>query len=988
MTSVVGVPLGDREAQGDGPGARASRYVPLELVGRGGMGEVVRAYDPKLQREVALKAVRAGAIDRDARAQMLREARAMARLSHANVVGVYDAEETRDGVVLVMEYVPGSTLRHWVRDEERPWSEIVERFIAAGRGLAAAHGVGLLHRDFKPSNVLVSDAGAVKVTDFGLAKPAGTPSPSADASADALALPSQDGLDAALTSADTVIGTPRYMAPEQHRGDPLTPAVDQYAFCIALWEALVGDPPFADSDQLSLRASKEQGPPTWPPGRAVPRAVIDAVRRGLAADPRDRHPSMEELLSALVLDPRARARRTVTVVAAAGVLALVASSSYWRDGNEPPCTGAGSHLQGVWDDATKAEVRAAFRRTELPYADRAWSHAEAVLDRHAAGWVALHTEACEATALRGEQSSEVLDLRMGCLHRSNVELAALTGVLRRADADVVQKAHELAGALPYLADCSDVDALRSDVKAPEPDEQEAVEHIRAQIAEAQAERAAGHLSVALTHVAAAREALSSISYEPVRTEIALEEGNISWQLGNHETAASALKEALASAARWRQWGAMQEAAETAMYVVGFEEGKLDEGFRYRELAEGLAGGDPLRQASFRSTLANLLFARGEYAAAEAENRAALELRQQALPPDHTDITRSLNNLAGTLHAQGDYEGAEAAFRSVLARWEAAAGPEHPNVAASHNNLATVELAKGRHAEAETEFRTAIATWEKSFGPGHPHVSLGRGNLASVLAAQGKLDEAEAENRRALAGTEAAMGPEHPDVARAHNNLGGLLLARGKVSDAEREVRLALAKWEAALGPEHPDVAVAHANLARMLLAQGKLGEAESECRRGLELAEESLGADHPDVASMRDNLGQVLRERGELEQAEAELRRALEARRAVLGDEHPFVAASRTHLAEALLELGRGADAEPLAQLAWRSDEPAVASGERAQTAFVLARCLWSTGTDAERRARARSLARRALEFLEEGGVAHVRKATTVRAWLERHGGG
>jgi len=230
----------------------------------------------------------------------------MAQLSHPNVVAVYDAEETPTGVVLFMEYVAGQTLRPWVQASRRPWAEVVACFVAAGRGLAAAHAKGLLHRDFKPDNVLVAASGEVKVADFGLAKltaelkhggPAGSLVP----------IPTEPSGDP-LTRTDAVMGTPRYMAPEQHRDEVLGPAVDQYAFCVALWEVLTGKPPFAGPSVHALLAHKQCGPPPWPDNTAVPRPIVNALLRGLAAEPSQRWPNLDALLNALAYDPH-RAKR-------------------------------------------------------------------------------------------------------------------------------------------------------------------------------------------------------------------------------------------------------------------------------------------------------------------------------------------------------------------------------------------------------------------------------------------------------------------------------------------------------------------------------------------------------------------------------------------------------------------------------------------------------------------------------------------------------
>jgi tetratricopeptide (TPR) repeat protein len=239
-------------------GSGLGRYLPIEELGRGGMGRVLRAYDPKLQREVALKVLHARAVDPLARARLVREARTMAKLGHPNVVAVYDVDDDPEhGVMLAMELVKGSTLRAWLRQQPRRWPEILAAFVEAGRGLAAAHGEGLLHRDFKPANVLIphegsGGRGSCKVTDFGLAKLEHDQGPSTSGVRAPLPASSTDASGEVLTQAGTVIGTPRYMAPEQHFGEALTSAADQFSFCVSLWDALYGEPPFTGNTPTEL----------------------------------------------------------------------------------------------------------------------------------------------------------------------------------------------------------------------------------------------------------------------------------------------------------------------------------------------------------------------------------------------------------------------------------------------------------------------------------------------------------------------------------------------------------------------------------------------------------------------------------------------------------------------------------------------------------------------------------------------------------------
>ena len=273
-------------------GGRIGRYVIRGELGRGGMGRVLRAFDPKLHRNVALKEVHRRQLGSEGARRLVAEARAMARLSHPNVVALHDVVEVadHDGVVLVMECVDGRTLTAWLRGA-RPWPEIVACFHQAGQGLAAAHAAGLLHRDFKPDNVLVGVDGRVRVTDFGLAREIG-PAPTA-------LEPASFSWTVPLTAPGAVIGTLHYLAPERLFGTPADASTDQYAFCASLWEALFGRRPFAGQTIIELASAMAQGPPAVPHGAAVPPWVVAVLLRGLHQDPGARWPTMDALLAAL-----------------------------------------------------------------------------------------------------------------------------------------------------------------------------------------------------------------------------------------------------------------------------------------------------------------------------------------------------------------------------------------------------------------------------------------------------------------------------------------------------------------------------------------------------------------------------------------------------------------------------------------------------------------------------------------------------------------
>ena len=657
-------------------GPTVGRYLVVEAIGRGAMGRVFRAYDPKLQREVALKIVQHEVLDAEMRPRVLREARAMARLSHPNVVAVHDVEDSLVGIMLVMEFVDGTTLHQWIKRGPHPWEQVVERFVAAGRGLAAAHAEGLLHRDFKPANVLVSRSGQVKVTDFGLAKLAAATGVRTSEEP----LPSSgNALDDALTGANAVVGTPRYMAPEQYGPDVLSPAVDQYALCIALWEALCGEAPFrGHSVGLMLRA-KERGAPAWPShADAVPTPIVDAICRGLEADPKARWPDVEALLAALNDDSDRMRRRTWFIGGGLAVLGGLAALVIPRlTTPEQRCMNDEIQLDGIWDEANKGRAHDAIMRTGLSYAPSVWTHAETELDRYVEDWRGHKTQICETVRDDTEPTARAIELQMDCLHQAQFQLRAATEMLANADAMSVNRAHVLVGTLPDLSRCVDVEALQAGVAPPGADETGLVDELRLRLARGRAERQTGHDERAQRLVASVAADLDTIDYEPVRTDVALEQAQVYERLQSHPEAELAARRALQSASSWGQWDAMQQAASLLMVVVGVSREKPDHALRYREIAEGLAKGHADREARWHLHFAALLRSRGDHHGAEHHQRRYLGLVFERLGPNHLDVAEARVELGRTLTRLQRGDDAHEQYRLALQVRKSTLGAEHP-----------------------------------------------------------------------------------------------------------------------------------------------------------------------------------------------------------------------------------------------------------------------------------------------------------------------
>jgi len=296
-------------SEGDAPSRQIGRFTVLGLVGRGGLGEVYAAYDPELDRRVALK-VLVRADDRSGLARLRREAMAMARLSHPNVARVFDVGSVDSRLFIAMEFIRGQTLRAWLAEHPRAWREVRDVFLAAGQGLAAAHREGIIHRDFKPDNVLIDEDGRARVVDFGLAIPTDESVRTAD----------QDELvvTGELSEANPG-GTPAYMAPEQHLGCPPDARADQFSFCVALFEALYGRRPFLGRTWQTLSPQVLRGGlETLAAARRVPPHLRRVVLRGLSGAPARRYPDMDMLLAELAHEPRpSRTPRYVLLGAAA-----------------------------------------------------------------------------------------------------------------------------------------------------------------------------------------------------------------------------------------------------------------------------------------------------------------------------------------------------------------------------------------------------------------------------------------------------------------------------------------------------------------------------------------------------------------------------------------------------------------------------------------------------------------------------------------------
>ena len=811
-------------------GESVGRFVLVGLLGRGGMGEVYAAYDPELDRKVAVKILRARSADGEVR--LLREAQVIAKLQHPNVVVVYDVGKFRDTVFIAMEFVDGETLGHWMKEEARPWRETLRIFQAAGRGLDAAHALGMVHRDFKPDNVMLTKDGQVRVMDFGLARQvdaedqevlggAADVEPPPDVAPEAT-MPLGQGVVTApptetrgtggylklkLTQTGEQLGTPAYMAPEQFAAQRSDARTDQFSFCVALYEALYGLRPFAGDTVLTIMASVVEGAVRPAPEKArVPSWIRRVLLRGLATNPDARFPSMKALLAALEADPSARRRRwALAVLGVAAVGGVAFAASRLGAGRGALCLGGAARLAGIWEpgdapSARRASIRTAFSKGAKSYAAGAYTGAARLLDEYVGRWTAMYRDTCEATVVRGEQSAEVLDLRMACLNERLGNLRALTDVFANADDGVVQNAVSGAGALPRLDACADVAALRAVVRPPQdPATARRVDAQRAELTRVIALRDSGQCAAAEKRAAPLIDGVRATGYQPLLAEVLLAAGKLGTFCGDPLVAIARLKAAYSASVAGHLDAAAPEAAAGTAMLSSDRLGDSSQAHDWVPIARAsfsrLGHADPVE--------ASVLYAEGYLSGTEKDFdtmvvkvRRAQAITARALGVDHPMALDGLTTIGDALLAADRVEEALVTDRDALERAERVFGPSHATVAADANNMGEVLNRLGRFSEARASFERALAVW-REIGAGEFVRAYGLTGLGIAYLGEGRPGDAVPHLERAVAARVVAKAAPSL-LAESRFALARALWSRS----SDRPRALALARQaRAAYGPD-------------------------------------------------------------------------------------------------------------------------------------------------------------------------------------------
>ena len=910
---------------------RIGRFEILDLVGRGAMGAVYRARDPELDRTVAIKVRHAQSkLDVAQEDRIRREAQALARLADPNVVGVFEAGVHAGKAYVVMEYVDGETLQAWMASTTatRSVAQIVAMLAQAGHGLAAAHEAGLVHRDFKPSNVLVSRAQIAKVGDFGLVRVGGEREHASEAST---------GDDVMLTMSGALLGTPAYMAPEQLAGEIATEASDQFSFCVALYEALYGQRPFRGTTLVALRAAM-RGALELPATPRVPAAVRGALARGLSADPERRFPSMRALLAVL----EERPRRRWPIIAGAALVAAAGATTVWASSRpaEDPCAGAEHELAGVWDAPARAAMRAKMLATGVSYARDAWDGVERALDAYTATWTTARRGACEATRVHHEQPERVLALRTACLDERLAELRTFTTALAAADDRVVSRSVRAANQLGPVEPCADVRALTERASANAPITAARATELRDQIARATGLANVGKGKEAIAALEGIAEAARREGQTNVLAHTDLELGRLKFfRDGDAEAAEKLVTDAILAADRSHDDYLRARAHAVLLFLVGVVQNRFDEADKIFEQGQAVLQrlvGAEVTEAQLLANRGQLLMVKGELHESEALLSRSVAVLEKNYRPDNLELGNAYAMLSEVTMRLGDQDKGLALAERALAIDEKNYGPNHPETAKSAFNVAMALKSHGQLDEALRRMKGVVATLERALGPDHADLAVAIDAIGVVLRKQNKFAEAEVQHRRALALREKHLGPEHPQTGISLDNLGLAVGLQDRYQEAMGYHERALAISEKVFGPDNIEVAGTLGYMATLHRQLDKYDAALAEYSRALTIFEKGLGPDAYDCAFPLSGIGHVLLDLHRPAEALAPLERSLKIRQAATGSD----------------------------------------PNDDAQVKMALARALWDSGGD---RVRAKQLATEAEPALT--GIDHE----AAVAWLAKH---
>ena len=909
---------------GFSPGDTVGRYRITERLGQGGMSVVYLAHDPVLDRDVALKVLRGWLARSDHAQRLQREAEAVASLSHPNVVEIFDVGHADGQLYIAMEYIRGRTLAELIKRDEPGWRDVLPLLIRAGRGLAAAHERGIVHRDFKPSNVMVGDDGRVRVLDFGLAR--WVDAPQERGTPDGVT-PGPSGPE--LTADGTIVGTLVFMAPEQHEGRAVDHRADQYAFCVSLFWALHGRYPFEtgeDDQALYLEKLCVESTLESAEGR-TPRALHACLVQGLAPRARNRFASMDALLERLeaIAAPRRR-RRALTFVAAAGALAAVSSAAWVGRAQERSC----GEAPALWTPEDSAAISSALLGGGDPYGETVVATVVARLDEQAQTWTRAWKASCSAAS----------PVDTACLEHSRRSFRAAVDVLSSPDTparDAVAVVEALARP-PRPGECRDAGG-------------EAERALLDAIARARALERAARYDDALE---VAHDALEIGTSAPadLRSRLKLHVGVAHLNLGRQNEAIAAFEDAHALATTAGNDFLVARMAIYLMYMAGALAEEFETARQWRRRAEAAiarAGGDALLQGELDDMLSLIEIRAGDIRAAKASAQRGCASRRDLPRPDLIKA-RCLMNQAQAEFMLEEYDAAlEHAWAAHDIRRELL-GEEHPLVAVLGLVIGQTLARMDRYEEAERVLRETRDQLRATSPRLHPNNAAILNGLGMVLSEQGKARESILVFEEALELTAQMYGPNHPSVALAHQNLGASKVDLGELDEAKTHLVLARDALEAAYGENHPMTRTVLTNLARAHSLDGEHDHAVAAARQAVARAEVVDGPDDPSLSLPLGTLTDCYIRARRLDEALAAAQRVYALDRDTYGDNGSDAVYSLSQVGEVFLAQGHHERAAEVLRKALRvqariDPDPSVVG----HTEYLLGLALVDTDPDASR---------------------------------------
>jgi serine/threonine-protein kinase len=882
-----------------------SRYTLLEPLGRGAAGVVYAAHDRELDRRVAIKLLRSegdgstGQLREEAQARLTREARALARLAHPNVAQVYDVgvygpgellpslPELADedelpaarGVFIVMELVDGESLRRWLARGPRPFKELLELLLAAGRGLAAAHDAGLVHRDFKPGNVLLGGDGRVRVVDFGLARAATKVHSGSSEPGEELDFNSVSS-DDSVTRTGTVLGTPSYMAPEQHRGEPATEASDQFAFCVVAYEAICGRRPFRGKALKQLQVQKESEAATLPvAGVNVPRWVWPILQRGLAADPERRFGSMRELLERIESARRARRRKLVAAIAVPAI--VVAGLAAVRLGAEAAaareCSDQRAEMVGIWDEGARERARSAFSATQLPYATALWESSSSHVDAYVTRWMELRDAACLSQRSDDVAKMEFGNWSVACLEEARGALDAVQKELVRATARTVEGALEMVSKLPDLERCGSpaVALVELERTAQERSHRAVVERaLTSSDVSLHAARFEEALAAATEALAEARKAGLHDTEGRALDQIA----RIQIEQGDTDAAEISARAAWTAAESGDDQDVATRAQVLLLHLVGGHAARLEEAdSMVAPLEARVRRRDKQDQLSleFFRALGSLRERQGKYEEALRAFETAQKIALSLFGAGSLEAAQAIGAIGFIHFRMGTYVLAREHFSEAHSAYARILGDSHPRTAGALERSAVALAQGGDLPAAIATLREAVVVLERALPSRHRKVVNAVGNLAILLHKAGQEEEALAVNQRALDLEASLTSTESAVYGLKLGNHALILRALERREEALAALEKQLAVYQRAYEPDHVDLGTVHVNLASVLIDLTRFDLAETHAKKALEIHENGFGPSHDAVATTLAVLCSLELERGQPRQARPVCRRGL-----------------------------------------------------------------------------------------------------------------